>query len=259
MLLALDIGNTQVTIGLFSGTEIIANWRLTTGAERTADEWIVALEAFILRTGHAPAEVRSACLASVAPDLTQGVIEAIRRAITNRVGIVSPESELPVRIEVEEPLAVGADRIANVLGVLARHPGDSIVVDFGTATTFDCVTGDRRFIGGVIMPGIRTATDQLIRRAAKLSATELLPPTRAIGKRTDENIRAGVLFGTADAVDGLVRRIRAEWPDHATPKVVATGGLASLIAPLSTTIERVDPDLTLHGLRVAAEALGLGT
>ena len=112
----------------------------------------------------------------------------------------------------DEPFAVGADRIVNILGALDRYPGDSIVVDFGTATTFDCVTADRRFIGGSIMPGLRTSADQLVRKAAKLTATELRPPARAIGRTTEEHIQGGVLFGAADSVDGMIRRLRAEWP-----------------------------------------------
>jgi type III pantothenate kinase len=135
--------------------------------------------------------------------------------------------------------------------------GDSLVVDFGTATTFDCITADARFIGGAIMPGLRTSADQLTRRAAKLPATELRAPARVIGRRTEECIQAGVLFGAADAVDGMVRRIHAEWPGGTTPRVVATGGLAGVIAPLTTTIELTDPDLTLRGLRLAAAHLGL--
>jgi type III pantothenate kinase len=132
-------------------------------------------------------------------------------------------------------------------------------VDFGTATTFDCITADARFIGGVIMPGIRTASDELVRRTAKLPATELTPPERVIGKRTEDCIRAGVLWGAADAVDGIIRRIRAEWPvPGGAPHVVATGGLAPLVAPLTREIESVQPDLTLIGLRLAAQALGLG-
>ena len=257
MLLALDIGNTEVTVGLFGGAELVGHWRLTTSADRTPDEWAVALEAFVGRAGHSPAEVRSACVASVAPPVTEAMIAAIRAAITARIGLVEPGAALPLRLDVDEPLSVGADRIANVLGALELYPGDSVVVDFGTATTFDCVTADRRFIGGAIMPGLRTSADQLVRKAAKLTATELVAPLHAIGRRTEEHIRAGVLFGAADAVDGMVRRIRAEWPGGARPKVIATGGLANLIAPLSTGVEVVNPDLTLHGLRVAADALGL--
>ena len=137
---------------------------------------------------------------------------------------------------------------------------DSFARLMGTAITFDCITADGRFIGGVIMPGIRTASDELVRRTAKLPATELTPPARVIGRRTEECIRAGVLWGTADAVDGIIRRIRAEWPTKGGPPpyVVATGGLAPLVAPLTQGIEAVQPDLTLVGLRLAATALGLG-
>src|SRR4029079_12131678 len=119
---------------------------------------------------------------------------------------------LPIRLDVDEPLTVGADRIINTLAAVTLYQVDTLVVDFGTATTFDCITADGRFIGGVIMPGLRTSADQLARRAAKLPATELTPPERVIGRRTEECIRAGVLFGAADAVDGIVNRIRKEWP-----------------------------------------------
>lgn len=257
MLLALDIGNTEVTVGLFAGRRLLGQWRLTTVDDRTPDEWAMALDACLRRAGQQPTDVSAACLASVAPAVTSPMRAAIVASYTPRVGLVEARAALPIVLDVDEPLAVGPDRIANVLAALDRHPGDTIVVDFGTATTFDCVTADRRFIGGSIMPGVRTSAEQLVRKAAKLTATELVPPSRAIGRRTDEHIRGGVLFGTADAVDGMIRRIRAEWPTAATPRVIATGGLAALVAPLTTSIDGVEPDLTLHGILVAAESLGL--
>jgi type III pantothenate kinase len=170
---------------------------------------------------------------------------------------VDGRSKLPITLDVDEPLTVGADRILNTLAAATLFQRDTIVVDFGTATTFDCITADGRFIGGVIMPGVRTGADALIARTAKLPATELTPPERVIGRRTEDCIRAGVLLGAADAVDGLVRRIKAEWPGRTTPLVVATGGLADLVAPLTKEIASVHPDLTLTGLRLAAQALGL--
>jgi type III pantothenate kinase len=170
---------------------------------------------------------------------------------------VDGRSRLPIKLDVDEPLTVGADRILNTLAATHLFKQDTIVVDFGTATTFDCITGDGRFIGGVIMPGVRTAADALIARTAKLPATELTAPEHVIGRRTEDCIRSGVLLGTADAVDGLVKRIKAEWPTKKVPKVVATGGLAGLIAPLSREIAEVHADLTLTGLRLAATALGL--
>jgi type III pantothenate kinase len=211
----------------------------------------------LLQAGHSPNEVRAVCLASVAPAVTQSVVEGIELS-TGCAGVaVDAGSHLPVTLDVDEPMTVGADRIVNVLAAVELFHADSVVVDFGTATTFDCVTADARFFGGAIMPGLRTSADQLTRRAAKLPATELRAPNRVIGRRTEECIQAGVLYGSADAVDGMVHRIMAEWPDGKRPRVVATGGLAALVAPLTTTIELTDPDLTLRGLCIAAGHLGL--
>ncbi len=257
MLLTLDVGNTEITVGLFSGDRLVAHWRLTTSADRTPDEWSVSLGAMLGQSGHAPRSVRASIIASVAPGVTQSLAEGLRSLTGAAVEVVDAGSTLPIQLDVDEPRTVGADRIINTLAAVDRFHADTIVVDFGTATTFDCITADGRFIGGVIMPGLRTSADQLTRRAAKLPATELLPPERAIGRRTEECIRAGVLFGTADAVDGIVRRIIAEWPTGRTPRVVATGGLAGTIVPLSKTIEGVYSDLTLHGLCLAARHLGL--
>lgn len=257
MLLAFDVGNTEITVGLFVGDRLEDHWRLTTNPDRTPDEWGVALGAFLIHAGHSPNEIRASVIASVAPGVTQSVVEGVRGLTGSEVRVVDASSRLPIKLDVDEPRTVGADRIINTLAAVERFKTDTIVVDFGTATTFDCITADGRFIGGVIMPGLRTSADQLTRRAAKLPATELQPPTRTIGRRTEECIRAGVLFGTADAVDGIVRRILKEWPTPEKPKVVATGGLAGIIVPLTTTIELVDPDLTLHGLRMAARHLGV--
>ncbi len=257
MLLALDIGNTEITLGLFREATLRAHWRLTTVSDRTPDEWAAALAAFLTHAGLSPSQVRAACLGSVAPAVTQSVVEGVQTITGCAPVAVDSRSPLPLVLDVDEPFTVGADRVLNVLAASARYRADVVVVDFGTATTFDCVTADARFIGGVIMPGLRTSADQLTRRAAKLPATELTPPAHAIGRRTEECIQAGVLFGTADAVDGIIRRIRAEWPGGGTPRAVATGGLAKLIAPLTSTIEDIDPDLTLRGLMLAAGHLGL--
>jgi type III pantothenate kinase len=257
MLLTLDIGNTEITLGLFRGSDLEGHWRLTTNPDRTPDEWGSAIGGFLVQAGHSPNEVGAVCLASVAPAVTQSVVEGVTLA-TGCTGVsVDASSPLPVTLDVDEPMTVGADRIVNVLAAVELFHADSLVVDFGTATTFDCVTADARFLGGAIMPGLRTSADQLTRRAAKLPATELRAPSRVIGRRTEECIQAGVLYGSADAVDGMVRRITAEWPGGKRPRVVATGGLAPVIAPLTTTIELTDPDLTLRGLRIAAGHLGL--
>jgi len=257
MLLALDIGNTETTVGLFAGDRLEGHWRLHTTGQRTPDEWASALTAHLTQAGHSTQEVRAAIVASVAPQVTQSLCEGVVSATTRQPLLVDGRSKLPITLDVDEPLTVGADRIVNTLAASQLFKRDTIVVDFGTATTFDCITGDGRFIGGVIMPGIRTASDDLVRRTAKLPATELTPPARVIGRRTEDCIRAGVLWGTADAVDGLVRRIKAEWPNKKTPQTIATGGLAGVVASLSKEIESVHPDLTLLGLRLAAAALGM--
>lgn len=257
MLLALDIGNTETTAGLFAGDRLAGHWRLHTTPQRTPDEWASALTAYLTQAGYSTQDVLAAIVASVAPQVTQSLCEGVVGATTRAPVLVDGRSKLPIVLDVDEPLTVGADRIVNTLAASQLFKRDTIVVDFGTATTFDCITGEGRFIGGVIMPGIRTASDDLVRRTAKLPATELTPPARVIGRRTEDCIRAGVLWGTTDAVDGLVRRIKAEWPGKMAPQTIATGGLASLVAPLSKEIESVHPDLTLVGLRLAAGALGL--
>lgn len=258
MLLAIDIGNTEITVGLFRGEHLHAHWRLTTLDNRTPDEWAGMLTAFLSHAGISTHEVREAVQASVAPAITTVFAEGVERSLGRRPVPVGPESPLPIVLEVDEPLTVGADRVVNALAASQLYRRDTIVVDLGTATSFDCVTADGRFLGGVIAPGLQTSADNLVRRAAKLPATELVRPSRVIGRRTEECIRAGVLFGAADAIDGIVRRIKAEWPNPGVvPYVVATGGLVRLVAGLAREIERVEPQLTLIGLRLAAAHLGM--
>ena len=257
MLLALDVGNTETTLGLFDGERLTHHWRLTTTVHRTPDEWGAALTSYLDQAGHSTGEVRAAIVASVVPLVSHALGEGIRLAVGQPPVFVDAHSKLPITLDVDEPLTVGADRVVNTLAASQLFHDDVIVVDFGTATTFDCITRDGRFIGGVIMPGVVTAANELVRKTAKLPAAELSPPARAIGRRTEDCIRSGVLFGTAEAVDGLIRRLRAEWPGGAHPRAVATGGLATLIAPLCREIGAADPDLTLTGLRLAAGALGL--
>ncbi len=257
MLLAADIGNTEITLGLFAGERLLAHWRLTTVTTRTPDEWAAMLTSFLTHAGHSTHEVQAAVEASVAPGVTEVMAEGIQLALGFTPVQVGAGSSLPITLEVEEPHTVGADRVVNTLAAAELYGRDTIIVDFGTATTFDCITKSGAFLGGVIAPGIATAAENLALKAAKLPATELVPPERVIGRRTEECIRSGVLFGAADSVDGLVRRIKAEWPTSDTPYVVATGGLAEQIAPLCTEVEAVEPHLTLLGLRAAAKQLGL--
>src|SRR2546422_1202552 len=216
MLLAVNINNTETKIGLFRGEALESHWRLTT-AGRTPDEWAAAITASLSQSGRSTSEVRAAILASVVPPVTQALGEAVAAATGKQPVVVDGRARLPITLDVDEPLTVGADRILNTLAASKLFHRDTIVVDFGTATTFDCITAAGRFIGGGMLPGGRTAADALISRTAQLPATELTPPERRTGRPTEDCIRAGVLWGAADAVDGLGRPIRAGGPGPKTP------------------------------------------
>jgi type III pantothenate kinase len=251
MILVFDVGNTETTVGLFEGESLRGHWRITTEAARTPDEIGLTLRALLV-AGEVPlTAVHGVAIGSVVPAMTDPLADACRALFGGTALVIDARSELPITLDVIEPLTVGADRIINTLAASRLHGRDTIVVDLGTATTYDCITADGVFLGGVIAPGVRSSAETLFRRTSKLPATELVAPARTIGRRTEECIRAGVVFGAAEAVDGIVRRIRREWPTPRTPLVIATGGLAPMIAPLCETIDRVEPYLTLEGLRLA--------
>jgi type III pantothenate kinase len=252
VILAFDIGNTETTIGLFNAEVLRAHWRVVTSAARTADELGVLIRSLVTATGFDPKTVDGVAIGSVVPAVTEPLREACRRYLPASSSVViDASSRLPIRLDVDEPLTVGADRILNTLAASRLFARDAIVVDLGTATTFDCITADGVFLGGVIAPGVHTSADTLVRRTAKLPATELSVPASVIGRRTEDCIRAGVMFGAIESVDGIVRRIKAEWPRKDAPVVIATGGLAETMAAHCTTIERVEPYLTLQGLQIA--------
>ena len=252
MILVFDVGNTELTIGLFAGTELHGHWRVVTDVPRTADEFGVVLRNLLLADGFNPEVVTAAAIGSVVPPVTAPLRDACRDYFgIEHPLVVDASAPLPITLDVEEPLTVGADRVINTLAASRLFGQDAIVVDMGTATTFDCITADGIFLGGVIAPGVRTSAETLTRRTSKLPATELVVPARVIGRRTEECIRAGVLFGAADSIDGIVRRIRASWPRQQTPVVVATGGFADTMATICTTFDRVEPHLTLQGLQLA--------
>lgn len=251
MLLVADVGNTETTLGLAEGEAIVAHWRVNTDAARTPDEMHLMLHGLIAARGLADVKLTGAAIGSVVPSVTGALAEASARLTGKPAVVVDARSPLGITLAVDEPMTVGADRIINTLAASRMYRSDCIVVDLGTATTYDCITKDGVFLGGVIQPGVRTSAETLFRRTSKLPATELEPPKAVIGKRTEECIRAGVVFGAADAVTGIVGRILAEWPGCGRPKVIATGGLATIIQPLCPVVELVEPDLTLHGLRMA--------
>lgn len=252
MILVCDVGNTETTLGVYEQETLRAHWRIMTEVPRTADELGLLLRQLLVDDGINPTHIRGAAIASVVPRITGPLVTACRSWLGDRpVVLVDARSKLPIRLDVEEPLTVGADRIVNTLAASQLFAKDAIVVDLGTATTFDCITADGVFLGGVIAPGVLVMADTLVRRTSKLPATELVLPKQVIGRRTEECIRAGVMYGAAEAIDGLVRRIKAEWPRPQTPTVIATGGLAETFEAVCKEFDQVDPYLTLRGLQLA--------
>ena len=255
MILAFDVGNTETTIGLCEGLAVRARWRITTNGTRTPDEVFLLLLALLDAAGVGRASVKGSAIGSVVPAVSGPLAEACARLTGAAPVVIDGRSKLPITLDVDEPLTVGADRIINTLAASRLHQRDCIVVDLGTATTYDCITADGVFFGGVIAPGVQMSAESLFRKTAMLSATELLPPKNVIGRRTDECIRSGVVLGSAEQIDGLVRRIKAAWPRPNVPLVIGTGGLAAVFEPLCSELDMVAPDLTLAGLAMAYQLL----
>jgi type III pantothenate kinase len=255
MILACDVGNSESTFGLCEGLHVKARWRVTTDGSRTPDEVYLLLLALLAADGIDRTTVTGAAIGSVVPSVTSPLAEACKRLTGVNAVIVDGRSKLPITLQVDEPLTVGADRIINTLAASRIHRRDCVVVDLGTATTFDCITSDGVFLGGVIAPGVQMQAESLFRRTSKLPATEIVPPKGVIGTRTDECIRSGVVLGSAEAIDGLVRRIKKAWPRPDVPLVIGTGGLAASFKTICSELEVVEPDLTLQGLAMAHELL----
>jgi type III pantothenate kinase len=243
--LAIDIGNTQTVLGVFHDGELALFRRVTSGVSRTSDELAVLVEALFREQNERIRAARRVVIASVVPALTDGYETMAERLYRARPLVVTSRVRTGVRLEVPDPSSLGADRIANAAAVAGgRLP--AIVVDLGTATTFDVMRIGRRYVGGAIAPGIRTTAEERFHRAAKLPKVEIRKPARGIGRTTEESIQSGVYYGAIGTVDGIVRRLEAELGRRA--RVIATGGLAPLVAGGSRTIREVDEALTLRGL-----------
>lgn len=255
MLLVCDVGNTETTIGLSDGGRIAAHWRVITSAARTPHEFAVLLRSLLALDEVRIDSVHGAAIGSVVPSVTAPLREGIQLGFGVSVLVVDAQSALPLTLDVDEPQTVGADRLLNTLAASRIYERDCLVVDLGTATTYDCITRDAVFFGGVIAPGVLTSLETLTRRTSKLPATELRAPGRVIGRRTEECIRSGVLYGAVDAISGIVARIRSEWPTGRQPLVIGTGGLAAMLAPFCPALEVLDADLTLRGLQIAHDLL----
>lgn len=249
MLLAIDIGNTNLTLGLYQGERLAHTWRLETVHTRTQDEYGLLLRQLLQSEGHAPGAITGVIIASVVPILTRTINAMAQRVFGRAPLVVGPGLKTGVPVLYNPPKDVGADRIVNAVAAYARYRSACIVVDFGTATTFDSITARGEYAGGAIAPGIQISMAALFRSAAKLPKVDLAQPPAVVGKSTVESIQSGTYFGYVGLVDGLVRRMKAEMA--ADPiRVIATGGLAPMIVQDAETIEEVDEGLTLEGLRL---------
>ena len=251
MLLAADVGNTEIVLGVFRGERLERTWRLSTQPERTPDELALALSGFLAQGDMSfESQVTGVVVASVVPDVTASFREMAARYFPFPPVMVGPGTKTGVPILTDNPREVGADRVVNTLAAFAQFGGPSIVVDFGTATNFDIVSAKGEFMGGVIAPGMQASAASLFSRTARLTRVELTAPPSVIGKSTVEAIQSGLIFGTAGEVDAIVERIKGE---IGPATVVATGGLAPIVIPHCRTIDHHEPWLTLEGLRLVFE------
>ncbi|HYO76409.1 MAG TPA: type III pantothenate kinase [Thermoanaerobaculia bacterium] len=245
-LLVVDLGNTNVVLGLYRGSELLNSWRLATARERTADEYGILARQLV--GDSLQNNLEGAIVASVVPPLNSAMTFMIRKYFGIEPLFVEPGVKTGIAIHVDNPAEVGADRIVNCAAAHEMFGGPTVIVDFGTATTFDVVTANAEFIGGVIAPGLNISAEALFARAARLPRVDIRRPDHVIGTNTVVNMQSGIYFGYLGLVDGILARIKREVPD--LKRVVATGGLATLFAEDSDHIDDVDPELTLKGLKI---------
>jgi type III pantothenate kinase len=251
MLLAIDVGNTNIVYGLFDGQKLVHQFRVESGRGRTADEYAVVVRQLLAMNGVDPRDVHAGIIASVVPSLTDPMCDLVRRAFGHEPMVVGPGIRTGISILAENPREVGADRIVNAVAAYEKFKSGVIVVDFGTATTFDCITPKGEYLGGVIAPGIQISADALFARAAKLPRVEITKPPKVVGRNTVHSMQSGIVYGYVGLVDGIVERIIDEVGYECA--VIATGGLARVIAPLTRTVPEVEDELTLVGLRILYE------
>lgn len=255
MLLAIDVGNTNIVLGVYRGAgervELVGDWRIRTDRDRTTDEHGMLVKHLLEHAGIALSDIHHVAISSVVPTMNETLLELSRRYLQTEPFLVGAEIDTGITIHYQPASDVGADRICNAVGAFARYGGPSIVVDFGTATTFDAIAANGDYLGGAIMPGIGISMDALFRHAARLYRVELVAPPDAIGTNTVHAMQSGLVFGFAGQTDAMVDRFRKELGPEA--RVIATGGLADLIRRESRTIEVVDHLVTLEGLRLLFE------
>jgi type III pantothenate kinase len=254
MLLAIDCGNTHIVLGVFLGDKLVKSWRVSTNSQRTEDEYLVLLTQFLAGERICLKDIKAIIVGSVVPAVNTVLTKMAEQHLSAaKLLFVDHTTRTGIRLLVDNPEEVGADRIVDALAAHSKYPGDLIIVDFGTATTLDCVSGQGEYLGGAICPGVEISRNALFAHAAKLSSVVLSRPPQVIGTNTADFLRSGLLWGYGGQVDSLITRMSAEW--GSIPHVVATGGLAPLISEYSDKIDTVDIDLTLEGLRLIWDKL----
>ncbi len=257
MLLVIDIGNTNTVMGVYDGRRLVKDWRLRTVRNTTEDEVNIIMTSLFAQSGIRPEHIDRTIISSVVPPMVTILDSFCRKYLGYSPMWVNPASYTGMPILYRNPADVGADRIVNGVAAFEKYRQSLIIIDFGTATTFDSISAKGEYLGGAISPGIMIAAEALFMKASKLPRVEIYrPPVSVIGKDTTTSIQSGIIYGYAGLVDGMVRRIRDEM--GSAPKVIATGGLAELMHNVSETIEAVEPLLTLDGLRIIAAEMGQG-
>lgn len=255
MILVIDVGNTNIVLGVYESEELIASWRLSTDSKRTADEYGIQVIQLFLQDKLDPADVEGVIISSVVPNIMYSLEHMIKKYFEVNPIVVGPGVKTGINIKYDNPKEVGADRIVNAVAAHELYKGSLIIIDFGTATTFCAVTSRGDYLGGTISPGIKISSEALFERAAKLPRIELIKPAAVICKNTVSSMQAGIVYGYIGQVDYIVNKMRKELMDlgEQEPTIIATGGLAKLISEESRFVDKIDPILTLKGLRIIYE------
>lgn len=251
MILVFDVGNTNMVVGVFREDKLLNHWRIRTDNLRTSDEYAMMLNGLFRYNQLEPKEVKAVVISSVVPTLMMELEELSQKYFLCKPLIVGPGIKTGLAIKYENPREVGADRVVNAIAAHKKYGGSLIIIDFGTATTFCVVNEKGEYLGGAIAPGVKVSTDALVARAAKLPRVELIKPKNLIGKNTVSSMQAGIIYGFVGQVEGIVNRLKKEIGQKTT--VIATGGLAKIIAAETDVIDKVDDLLTLDGLRIIYE------